>query len=69
MRGSIILPGKHAPRYPLDATAIQDSTILEREWEEFDAVAAVEFVLELDPVKTKSVQEGRETLHDQQHRN
>jgi len=32
--------------------------ILEGEGEELDTVAAVEFVLELDPVKTECVQEG-----------
>ena len=43
------------------------SMIPEREGDELDAVAAVELVLELHPVQAQRVQEGRQTLHDQEH--
>lgn len=39
---------------------------LEGEWDKLEALADVEFVLELHPVQAEGVQEGRKALHDEE---
>ena len=52
------------PRLVLAVCLFQDD--LEAEWCEDIALALIELGLELHPVKTQGVQEGRQALHDDQ---
>jgi hypothetical protein len=42
---------------------------VEGKWMELVSITQVELALELDPMKTKSVQKCTESFHDQQHPN